>query len=375
MLALSACGDGGGVTEPTTGSAQLTIATTGRVLDRDGYRLAVDGRAPVVVQANETLSVDDLTPGTHTLTISGVADNCQATSSATQTVQVAAGSSTPVQFAVGCVANRVAYAHFENGVYTYYVRRLGDAGHTRIAMTVAVSRMDWSADGYRLVYHATGSSAPGRMWIVDVDSGTAPRPLDPAGGEVGIHPSWSPDGARIAFAGAAANTRRGIYTMKPDGTDVRALTPDEGSESMPAWSPDGTRIAYRRDVTGLTEVWVMNADGTGQQRVAGLNSTTYTHIDWTADGTRIVFSTPDFFGGNREVYSVRPDGTDLLRLTDTPAVDERYVAVLADGRISYNRLNTAVPPRDDIWMMNADGTGAASFTSTADLHETLPAWQ
>src|SRR5687768_6627266 len=104
LVALAACSDGGsgGITEPTTGSAQVTVTTTGRVLDRDGYTLSVDGGTPSAVTATHTLSVAGLTPGAHTLTLTGMAENCQATGSSTQTVQVVAGAAAPVQFAVQC---------------------------------------------------------------------------------------------------------------------------------------------------------------------------------------------------------------------------------------------------------------------------------
>lgn len=372
LAALTACDGGGGVTEPTTGSLQISFSTTGRVPDRDGYMLSVDGGAPQAVPVNDTHSFPHLSPGAHTLTLSGVADNCQAPGGLTQTVQVAAGGQAQAQFSVQCAANRVAYAHLENGVYSIFVRRFGDPGHTRVANTVFAARMDWSPDGYRLLYVVTSSNQPGRMWIADIDSGTT-RQLQPTGGEVGVHPAWSPDGRRIAFSGGPLNARRSIYTVNPDGTDPRALTPEEGAETMPAWSPDGARIAYRRDAGAGAELWVMDADGTDQRRLAPLGSTTYTQIDWLPDG-RIVYSS-QALPGTWDVHAIRPDGTGAVQLTHTPAVSERYVAVLPDGRISYNNFLSGVTEPQEIWIMNADGTGVTNFTNTPAVSEAMHTWQ
>jgi TolB protein len=55
----------------------------------------------------------------------------------------------------------------------------------------------------------------------------------------------------------------GIYVVEDDGTDLRRLTDESTDATDPTWSPDGTRIAF----TSNWDVWVMNADGTGQQRL------------------------------------------------------------------------------------------------------------
>src|SRR3990170_3236730 len=67
---------------------------------------------------------------------------------------------------------------------------------------------------------------------------------------------------RIVFA----STRSGntdIYVMNADGTGETRLTTDATVERMPAWSPGGNKIAYIRD----DDLWVMNADGSGQTSV------------------------------------------------------------------------------------------------------------
>jgi len=117
----------------------------------------------------------------------------------------------------------------------------------------------------------------------------------------------------------------------------------------------------------------MMADGSGQQRLANIGTTVYTHIDWSPDGTRIVFGAVR--DGSWELFTVRPDGSGETRLTATPSVDERYPTFLPDGRIGYNSMPAGTVPAHDAWIMNADGTGAAPFTSTPDVSEALPAWQ
>ena len=77
---------------------------------------------------------------------------------------------------------------------------------------------------------------------------------------MGIDPSWSPDGTRIAFSRLAPGMSNEINVMNADGSNVQRLTSDYGRDVDPAWSPDGTKIVWTKDA----RPFVMNADGSGQ---------------------------------------------------------------------------------------------------------------
>jgi len=60
-----------------------------------------------------------------------------------------------------------------------------------------------------------------------------------------------------------------LQTMNADGSDQTNVTPGGSAEQQPAWSPDGTRIAFSRYLTtpsgcGVADIFVMNADGSGE---------------------------------------------------------------------------------------------------------------
>src|SRR5712691_1193071 len=76
----------------TTGSVQVTTATTGVVLDPDGYALAVDGGQSQPIGINASVTIDGIAPGTHTLSLSGVASNCRPAAGNGQTIEVSPGS-------------------------------------------------------------------------------------------------------------------------------------------------------------------------------------------------------------------------------------------------------------------------------------------
>ncbi len=152
----------------------------------------------------------------------------------------------------------------------------------------------------------------------------------------------SPDGSTIVFT----STRDGdldIYTMGVDGANLRRLTHAVGYDGGPFFSPDGSLIVYRSwhpeseediaDYQALLaenlvrpsrmEIFVMNADGSGQRQVTdlgGANFAPYFH----PDGKRMIFAS-NHHGGPRsrnfDLFLVNLDGTGLTRVTTNDTFD------------------------------------------------------
>jgi hypothetical protein len=85
---------------------------------------------------------------------------------------------------------------------------------------------------------------------------------DGGGGKLlaqGETPAFSPDGRRIAFE---RDFR--IYVMNADGSGQQPLSSGDPLDYEPTFSPDGTKIAFERRIASQQDLWVMNADGSGQ---------------------------------------------------------------------------------------------------------------
>ncbi len=83
---------------------QVVIATSGADLDPDGYGVSVDGATPTPSPANSSLSITRLPPGSHTVTLSGIAGHCAVSGTNPRSVVVAAGQVVPVGFPLVCLA-------------------------------------------------------------------------------------------------------------------------------------------------------------------------------------------------------------------------------------------------------------------------------
>jgi hypothetical protein len=212
----------------------------------------------------------------------------------------------------------------------------------------AVNGMGWSPDGTKFVYARQGCGAsycdPESIWYQGFPSG----PTAEVTAQDDLEPAWSPDGTRIAFVtfrhdprqlvfdgsvGPAGSTE--LYVSNIDGTGQLRLTNSPGSEggptqtgiddndgeSLPSWSPDGTKIAVASNRDGNWEIYVVNADGSGSQRLTN-NPATDLRPRWSPDGTKIAFQTNR--DGNEEIYSMNPDGSGQTNLTNNPADDTLY---------------------------------------------------
>jgi len=142
-----------------------------------------------------------------------------------------------------------------------------------------------------------------------------------------VSPSWSPDGRTIGFTSDRDGNFE-IYAMNADGSGQRRLTRNPADDGLPAWSPDGRTIAFPSDRDGNFEIYAMNADGSGQRNLTRNPAGDFLFAAWSPDGRRIAF-TSDRDGrcdtqlcpANFEIYVMNADGSGQRRLTRNSAED------------------------------------------------------
>ncbi len=157
-----------------------------------------------------------------------------------------------------------------------------------------------------------------------------------------------------------------LFTMRPDGSDLRALTggPGQGDSCCPAWSPDGARICFTSNRSGHTTLWLMASDGSDQRQLTGAGAGEDYEPAWSPDASAIVFARGDHQADDLWLIEVasgqeRPLTTEQ-RLDCSPAWSP-------DGRcIVFHR---ALGSPSGLYLVSAEG-GDARFLAPG----AYPSW-
>ena len=251
----------------------------------------------------------------------------------------------------------------------------------------------WSPDGKRIAFMSDrdghvdilGGLLNFEIYVMDADGGNPQNLTNNPNDD--SSPSWSPDGKRIVFSSDRDGNREGnrenyeIYVMEVDGNNQQRLTDNDFYDRHPSWSPDGKRIAFmsRRDghfigEFGLSyEIYVMDADGGNEQRLTE-NRKSDSSPSWSPDGKWIVFSA-DRKGDdvNYEIYVMDADGGNLRRLTNN-RVDDVSPSWSSDGkRIVFSSNTDGKHENYEIYVMDNDGGNQQKLTNNPHL-DGDPAW-
>jgi Tol biopolymer transport system component len=199
----------------------------------------------------------------------------------------------------------------------------------------------------------------GEIRIIDVDGSDEAVLTD------GSHPTWSPDGTRIAFTSA-----EGISVVNVDGTALKTVVrhdfrddtykPSDMGVGQPAWSPDGARIAFLHLGDGdimPAQAFVISSDGSNRYLLTRLQGWRFaeSYPSWSPDGSKILYWSYGY--GIAVINSEGGVPTTIYR--DFPAVNYFSWPVWSpDGNSVAFTKGMYWDSGSAIWVMSATGSGA-----------------
>jgi len=227
-------------------------------------------------------------------------------------------------------SDKVAYAGNRSGNWDIYVVGVDGSNPTQITSSVGNElHPSWSPDGKQLVYCCLEPrSQQWELWIVDVENPGIKKWIG-----YGLFPSWCPnsDTPKIAFQQARYRGSKwfGIWTV--DLVEGEAKYPTAIIESVnyaclcPSWSPDGAKIAYGTisrniyeetnepalDLDSGEDIWIIDIDGRNNLRLTQADAGNFSP-SWSPDGD--IFFCSDR-KGVENIWSVKPHTVNFNRPT------------------------------------------------------------
>ena len=209
-----------------TGTLTASTSTTGSGLDPDGYTVTVDGGSPQAIGINASVRYANLSAGSHSVALSGVAANCTVTGGNTQTVSVPAGGTVTASFAVSCsatttgdltVSTSTSGSSLDPDGYTVTV----DGGSPQaVGINASVSYPNLSAGNHSVAISGVAANCT-------VSGGNTQTVTVPTGGTVTASFAVScvtpPGNLTVSTSTTGANLDPNGYTVTVDGVSPQAI--------------------------------------------------------------------------------------------------------------------------------------------------------
>jgi Tol biopolymer transport system component len=175
----------------------------------------------------------------------------------------------------------------------------------------------------------------------------------------GHSPSWSPDGTKIAFLDARGIPKgANLYIMNANGSGQTKLSSALSPIETPRWSPDGTKILFVGSPDVLNFYWaIINVDGSGERPLFG--SQGGDAPAWSPDGTKIAFESSENNDFVEDIYVMNADGSGRRNLSNNARPNQTPQWSPDGTKITFVSV---VNGKSTIFVMNADGTGQKPLT-------------
>ena len=209
------------------------------------------------------------------------------------------------------------------------------------------------------------------FWVVDIKSGN-PKQITEGNDWNDNDPQWSPDGTRIAFVSNRTgkeyeeNRNTDVWVINADGTGkLTKISDHEEADNQPHWSPDGKWIAFTGEVheRDHPKIWLAPATG-GSASVLAANGLDLIPggLEWSADGNSLYFETG--VKGENHLFRVDVPAKSVAQVTSGARAVRSVDFNFTGGKMVY--LANDFKNLDDLYVADLNGKNERKLTNLND---------
>lgn len=160
--------------------------------------------------------------------------------------------------------------------------------------------------GKKIIYGKSGDQSTVGLYLYDVLDSTYYRL------GYGSQPDFSPDDSQLVICGSISPTSGSQISIVQlsDFSNTKIVTNNRMDNVEPKWSPNGSLISWISYASKVSEIWIMNSDGTNQRKlVYG------THINWHPNSPKIIISDYNYDKSKVVLYEITINNSQIKQIT------------------------------------------------------------
>jgi TolB protein len=263
----------------------------------------------------------------------------------------------------------IVFSSNREAKYEIYGMRTDGNQLTSLTSGQGQAREPSCGDQGRLLFTLVADDGGSDVWLLDVQTGTESSLTSSLGGD--RSPRWAPDGGTMAFLSDRYGPSQ-LFLMNPDGSGQTQLTHEDFAVEQPSWAPDGSALLFSAHCEGNWDIFAISSDGESATRVTEDPAQDWQPA-WSPGGDEIAFTSNR--DGNQQIYVMQADGSGVRRITAFPlgAEQPRWSP---DGEwivcVAYTGLGEGLNARE-VYIVRRDGSDQMRLTFDV-FDDTEPVW-